>query len=122
MFMIGDDTPPPPASGAKCTSSDYNSHHLEGYISMAWADSLLGPWNRTRHAMLSSGSPNEWDAMVTNPAPLFMPDGTAYLYFRGTRWPVDGYERIGLAKADSWRGPYGRVSDDPLWGPFDDTR
>jgi hypothetical protein len=64
MLMIGDDTPPPAESGAKCKSSDFNSHHLEGYINMAWAESLLGPWNVSKHAMLTSGSPNAWDAMV----------------------------------------------------------
>jgi hypothetical protein len=122
--MIGDDAPPPAGKGAQCTSTDFDGHHLEGYISMAWADSLLGPWTEGKHALLPDGAEDGWDTMVTNPAPLFMPDGTVYLYFRGTQWPVSGYERIGVAKAASWRGPYGRTSrtDAPLWGPFNDTR
>lgn len=122
IYMIGDDAPPPSGKGAKCQSSDYNNHHLEGYISMAWSHSVFGPWNESKHALLGPGDQNTWDTMVTNPAPLFLEDGTAYLYFRGTQWPVNGYERIGVAKAASWKGPYGRVSDDPLWGPFDDQR
>ena len=61
---------------------------------------------------------NNWDAMVTNPAPLVLPNGSALLFFRGTRWPIDGLERIGLAKSeDGWKGPYGRVQDQPLWDP-----
>ena len=123
MYMIGDDVPPPTGNGANCRyDAALDPHHLEGYITMAWSDSLLGPWNKSRHSILSPGGVDEWDAMVTNPAPLIMPSGEAYLYFRGTRWPKDGYERIGLAKAATWRGPYGRISDDPLWGPFEDSR
>jgi hypothetical protein len=41
-------------------------HHLEGYIKMAWAKSLLGPWNSSRHTVITPGSVNDWDAMVTN--------------------------------------------------------
>ena len=57
------------------------------------------------------------DAMVTNPSPLFLKNGTALIYFRGTKWPANGYERIGFASAASWRGPYGRPfgSNAPLW-------
>ena len=59
--------------------------------------------------------------MVTNPSPLFLQNGTALIYFRGTKWPADGYERIGFAKATSWKGPYGRPFGDnePLWDPSD---
>jgi hypothetical protein len=62
--------------------------------------------------------------MVTNPAPLFPFDNsTAYLFFRGTNWPIDGYERIGLTKAQTWRGPYGRVSEDAIFtGRQDDQK
>ena len=92
-------------------------HHLEGYIKMAWSASLEGPWNYSRHTMVTPGSVNDWDAMVTNPSPLFLADGTAYIFYRGTQWPVNGYERIGFAKATSWKGPYGRPfgNHDPLW-------
>lgn len=96
--MIGADRSPPAGSGASCSfGSDGDPHHLEGYITMAWADNLTGPWNKSQHTILTSGVPGRWDAMVTNPAPLF-PDKnstTAYLFFRGTNWPLDGYERIG---------------------------
>ena len=37
--------------------------------------------------------------------------------------PEDGYERIGLAKADSWQGPYGRVYDHAIFtGRQDDQK
>eukprot|EP00935_MAST-01C_sp_MAST-1C-sp1_P000270 g270.t1 len=118
MFMIGAEVPPPAGTGAACTSSDYNGHHLEGYISIAWAEHIEGPWMESAHAILPSGSPGSWAPLITDEK-----NSTAmYLFFRGTNWPVDGYERIGLAKAESWKGPYGRVSDQPLWGPVNDTR
>lgn len=106
MYMIGDDR--------DVTGGD--PHHLEGYISMATAPSLLGPWTKVEHALLPNGAEDRWDTMVTNPAPLFPFDNeTVYLFFRGTEWPVNGFERIGLAKAASWRGPYGRVSEDAIF-------
>lgn len=122
MYTIGDDVPPPAGSGAACAwDAAADPHHLEGYMSMAHAPSVLGPWTKVPHAILPSGGVNAWDAMVTNPGPLLLDNGTALLFFRGTRWPKDGLERIGLAKSESgWAGPYGRVSDSPLWGPVDD--
>lgn len=117
MFMIGDDVDPPTGSGAQCGGSPMDVHHLEGYIKMAWASSLHGPWQASHHTMVPPGSVDDWDAMVTNPAPLFLANGTAYIYFRGTQWPSNGEERIGFASAQSWNGPYGRPfgDHDPLW-------
>ena len=154
--MIGDDAPPPVGIGAQCQyNGTLDPHHLEGYVTMAWSTSLLGPWTKSRHLILTSGATDEWDAIVTNPAPLFpyKDKTTAYVYYRGTQvitsvsvtnsaftshicdlllssfppfrfvqWPVNGLERIGLTKAETWRGPYGRISDDPLWGPFNDSK
>ena len=124
MLMIGDDTAPPAESGAKCAyDAGKDPHHLEGYISLASAPTLLGPWTVLSHAVLPPGDTNDWDAMVTNPAPFIFPNGTALLYYRGTKWPIDGLERIGVAKSThGWRGPYGRVGEGkPLWGNGSDS-
>ena len=56
---------------------------------------LLGPWISSEHSIIESGEDDEWDAMVTNPAPMFEEDGTAYMFYRGTQWPTKGEERIG---------------------------
>lgn len=66
MLMIGDFVPPEGGIGAKCIAGTLDPHHLEGYIKMAWAKSLLGPWNSSRHTVITPGSVNDWDAMVTN--------------------------------------------------------
>ena len=124
MFMIGADVPPPVGTGAQCNyDANLDPHHLEGYITMAHADSLLGPWTKSLHTILTPGEVGTWQAVVTNPGPLILDNGTALLFYRGTNWPVSGVERIGLAKSESgWRGPYGRISDEPIWGPFNDSR
>eukprot|EP00039_Didymoeca_costata_P021212 m.343793 g.343793 ORF g.343793 m.343793 type:complete len:489 (-) comp23315_c0_seq1:108-1574(-) len=122
MLMIGDNVSPPSGVGAKCTKgAPLDVHHLEGYIKMAWSYSLEGPWNYSHHTMVTPGSVDDWDAMVTNPSALIMADGTSYIFYRGTQWPANGYERIGFAKATSWKGPYGRPfgKHDPLWDAND---
>lgn len=124
MYMIGADRGAPSGSGSNCKDAEGDPHHLEGYVTMAWSESLLGPWNKSKHELITRGGPNRWDAMVTNPAPLFpYPNETAYLFFRGTEWPHNGEERIGLTKAATWRGPYARVSEDPIFtGRRDDPK
>jgi hypothetical protein len=88
MYTIGDDVPPPAGSGAACAwDAAADPHHLEGYMSMAHAPSVLGPWTQVPHAILPPGGVDDWDAMVTNPGPLLLENGTALLFFRGTRWP-----------------------------------
>ena len=44
--------PPNGGKGANCSGGTLDPHHLEGYIKMAWAKSLLGPWNTSRHTMV----------------------------------------------------------------------
>lgn len=123
MYMIGADRDPPTGSGANCASGDGDPHHLEGYVTMAWSESVFGPWNKSKHKLITDGDINRWDAMVTNPAPLFpFENETTYLFFRGTEWPHNGEERIGLTKAPSWRGPYSRVSEDPIFTGRKDDR
>ena len=68
MYMIGNDREPP---AADCSDRAGDPHHLEGYITMAWSESVLGPWNRSLSTLLTNGNIDRWDAMVTNPAPLF---------------------------------------------------
>ena len=65
MYMIGADRSPPSGSGSSCGfGNEGDPHHLEGYITMAWSDTLTGPWNKSQHTILTSGVPGRWDAMV----------------------------------------------------------
>jgi hypothetical protein len=122
MLMIGDDTAPPVGFGAKCAYDESRDpHHLEGYIALAYSETLVnGTWTKLPHEMVTPGDINAWDAMVTNPSPFFYDNGTALIFYRGTRWPSDGLERIGVARAASWRGPYvGRGGGSALRTPSD---
>merc|ERR1712217_160900 len=40
---------------------------------------------------------------------------TAYLFYRGTQWPTNGFERIGLTKATHFKGPFGRVFEESIF-------
>lgn len=65
-------------------------------IGVATAPSVLGPWTRRDKPFLTA-RPDAWDAwVVTNPAPLFLPDGHLFLYYR-SYVKAEGRNKIGLA-------------------------
>ena len=69
--------------------------------------SAEGPW--TFRGMVFNGSTasgaSDWNQSRTNPGPLMMDDRSVRLYYRGGS---KGYkaERIGMAVAREWAGPY----------------
>lgn len=87
---------------------------------MAHSRSLAGPWVlESNDAPVLYGRPGRWDAASTNPAPHILSNGTALLVYRGLNGLAT--DRIGAAMStraglDGWRGPYTRVSDEPLFG------
>jgi len=87
-----------------------------GIIVLAYSKSLDGPWQINDPAMMIHGRNGKWDEMVTNPAPVIMPNGTVLLFYRGssTQNGKKIYE-IGLAAAPTWKGPYTRVVDTSLF-------
>mmetsp|Transcript_48915 Transcript_48915/g.140087 ORF Transcript_48915/g.140087 Transcript_48915/m.140087 type:complete len:521 (-) Transcript_48915:44-1606(-) len=125
IYMIGADRSPPSGSGSRCTMPhEGDAHHLEGHITVAWSESVLGPWKKSKSALISDGDPNAWDAMVTNPAPVFpFQNETAYIFYRGTQWPVNDQERIGVSKAQLWSGPFARLGEQSIFtGRHDDSK
>ena len=123
LYMIGDGTNPDPVD---CTNSSTPSkrslrkREADGApfptsIHVTRAESIYGPWSPVEvinftdtSEMLCGGH--------TNPSPHFNPDGSVYLAFQAG--PCDnqyhGWALVGLAKADSWRGPFTLVSPDPV--------
>jgi hypothetical protein len=77
-----------------------------------------------------SGAITDWDYVVTNPSPVILNNGTVLLYYRGTPkyWqdrrsgvanvsvtaPLDLPESVGVAIADSWKGPYKKLFKKPI--------
>lgn len=97
------------------TDNNGNTQCDESYgninIGLATAPSVEGPW-KTLSTPILQPRPGKWDSkIVTNPAPCILPDGRAYLYYRSNT--PQGL-RIGLAVADSPKGPYRRFQDDPI--------
>lgn len=80
-------------------------------IYLGVADSPAGPWRISEEPILSP-EPGSWDAaLVTNPAPCFLPDGSVYLYYRSN---TPKGLRLGLAYATSPEGQYRRLFDHPV--------
>ncbi len=80
-------------------------------IYLGVADSPAGPWRISEEPILSA-APGSWDAaIVTNPAPCFLPDGSVYLYYRSN---TPKGLRLGLARAASPEGQYSRLLDHPV--------
>jgi hypothetical protein len=68
-------------------------------ISVLSASSPLGPW--TSHGSVYNHSSVSWHKHASNAVPAILPNGTAFLMFRSH---TD--ERLGLLRADTWRGPF----------------
>ena len=75
------------------------------------APSVSGPW--TQIGPLLTGTPGAWDTSITNAAPWFLPNGSVLLAFRGTA-STNHTERLGVAAAPSWRGPYSKSVPGPI--------
>jgi hypothetical protein len=92
-------------------------------IGLATARSIFGPWTRLDLPILPT-RPGHFDNFLTsNPAPWVHADGSVLLVYK-TRSYVNGPalwtpQRLGVARADHYLGPYKQVLDQPL---FADTR
>jgi predicted GH43/DUF377 family glycosyl hydrolase len=86
--------------------------HRHERIGLATSKSVLGPWTRPNKPILDV-NPDSWDKyLVSNPAPVVMPDGKIYLFYKG----VEKLRKhaIGLAIADNFLGEYKRVGTKPF--------
>jgi hypothetical protein len=86
--------------------------HKNERIGLATSKSILGPWKRRDKPILDI-IPGTWEGfLVSNPAPVVMPDGKITLFYKG----VERLRKnaIGIAVADDYEGPYRRLSDKPF--------
>ncbi|MEM7343346.1 MAG: family 43 glycosylhydrolase [Chloroflexota bacterium] len=78
-------------------------------VSMAWADSPDGPWERLDRPLIEGGAPDDWDSCaVHDPFPLIY-QGKIWLYYKGA--PIDKDPRNliraqGVAMAEKPEGPF----------------
>jgi predicted GH43/DUF377 family glycosyl hydrolase len=86
--------------------------HQHERIGLATSKSVFGPWERRDKPILDV-RPNSWEQyLVSNAAPLVMPDGKIYLFYKGVEKLRT--HAIGLAIAKDYDGPYVRVSKKPF--------
>ena len=117
LYSIGNGS----ATPSNCSSSSKNSSSLRtavglgdpaaaGIITLSHAQSANGPWTTLPGPALA-GRPGKWDTFVTNPSVYVFPNGTVLMAYRGGWNPW----HVGIAVAQSWRGPYTRTSDNPAF-------
>ena len=88
------------------SSSDVNCGI--SYTEILSAPSLDGPWTfQTAFGPNATGTHPFFPTSVDNPAPFFYPNGSIGVMFRSyTRASAQYHSSIGIARADSWRGPW----------------
>ena len=107
----------------ECFKWDLNgSSHL--VIAMAWSVSVYGPW---QEKILLNPWPGpedrkSWLCQTNCPSVTFAPNGTAIMVFRSVQCqksvpPTKGTrEKIAIATAPHWSGPYTIHSKEPVFG------
>ncbi|MFD1772023.1 glycoside hydrolase family protein [Sphingobacterium suaedae] len=84
-------------------------------VGMAYATSLEGPWIRSDQPVINPRL-GEWDASITsNPSPVVLPTGQVYLVYKSSPINYNPPLLLGAAMADSFRGPYQRLSNEPIF-------
>ena len=102
--------------------SSYNRSHE--VIAMAWSSSVYGPWQEKviLNPWPGPGDRESWLCQTNCPSVTFAPNGTAVMAFRSVQCeqptpPVKGTkEKIGIATAPHWSGPYTIRSEEPVFG------
>jgi arylsulfatase A-like enzyme len=88
-----------------------------GYNTLRYSSSVWGPWTPLGYSILNgSGVAGDWDEIITNLAPWPLADGSLLVGFRGKN-TTNKVERLGMATAPSWRGPYTKLVDKPILAP-----
>lgn len=87
------------------------------------ADSVLGPWTSFNNntGVTVSFPPGSWTNSIDNPAPYIFENGTTLLFFRSEtcpkNWGALAPACIGVARADTWQGPYTSLFTEPITHP-----
>lgn len=87
------------------------------------SDSLLGPWTpfNGNTGVTVSFPPQSWTNSIDNPAPFIFENGTTLLFFRSEtcpkNWGALAPACLGVARADTWQGPYTSLFTEPITHP-----
>ena len=100
----------------------YNRSHE--VMAVAWSSSVYGPW---KEKIIFNPWPGpddreSWHCQTNCPSVTFTPNGTAVMAFRSVQCqppapPAKGTkEKIGIATAPHWSGPYTFRTEEPVFG------
>lgn len=105
------DMPTPDNPTTETSDLKLDAHYHER-IGLATSKSVFGPWNRFDKPILDVRK-GKWDSLiVSNAAPVVMPDGRIFLFYKGVSQLR--HHAISVAAADSFTGPYKRLTDEPF--------
>lgn len=110
LYSIGNGSQTPKDCRGTALSESASDAPQAGIITVSYSNSVNGPWTTLPDPVLE-GRDGEWDAFVTNPSVYIFENGTVLMAYRGGFHPW----HVGIAVADSWRGPYRRTSDSPVF-------
>ena len=95
----------------------------QGEVLIESAPSVYGPWSRFNNntGIFVDFNASWMQHIAGNPAPFIFDNGTVLLYFTAVNcpdnWNAMAPNCIGVARADSWRGPYTALFPKPLTSP-----
>lgn len=117
LYYTGTTHPFAPNQGSegKVTAARANKR-----IGILTSKSVFGPWER-REAPIMQTRPGYFDNfLLSNPAPCVLEDGQVYLMYKTRSYSTDSacahsHMMFGMARADSYAGPYRRLRDTPVF-------
>ena len=87
-------------------------------VSMAWADSPDGPWQRVDRPVVELGAPDEWDSRSIHDPFVIVYRGKYWLYYKGAPLEQEPGRTIlragGVAIADRPEGPFVKSPLNPV--------
>lgn len=105
----------PTKENPKPDGYDWNAAWLNKRVGLAISDSIFGPWERVDTPVIEP-RPGHWDATITsNPSAAVDPKtGKILLMYKSSVTPKPPL-LLGVAMADSPRGEYKRLSEEPVF-------
>ncbi len=106
----------PTADNPEPSQENWRKAWMNKRIGLAISKSVFGPWERLNHPVIEP-RPGKWDASITsNPAPVVIPEtGEILLMYKSSSEGPEPPLLLGVAKSGNPRGPYQRLSDEPIF-------
>jgi hypothetical protein len=119
LFFIGGSPSVPTncSHGQQPTAAAAAAAPVGGEIHAIYAPTVHGPWTVPHQIAFDDGvnaSASVWTGGGYNPSPSIDLDGTVTLALQRAYRASPGKELLGVARANSWRGPYKMITTRPV--------